>query len=324
MNLAELQRELKSDSLRAAYLLVGEEPLLRDDALAVLRAAVLRDAPPDFNLDVLHGSSVTPAAILDAVSLLPMLAERRLVILKEPEDRRGASAKALLDALETLVSKPAHGSSTVLVVIAAKADRRGRWVKAFGDGVIDCAAPTKTSEIAAFVREEAERQGLKLASGVADALAERIGPQFLMLRQELAKLALLAGPGETITQKNVADGSIDVAEESIWDLMDAIGNGRLAEAFVGLERIVSGGTPAPVVLGSLAAHFRKLARLRDGGSVAGPPFVTRKLQAQAQRYPKFRLETCLQAIHETDEILKGRGNLPLKLALERLVLHLAG
>lgn len=323
MKLAELQRELQSGTVRAAYLLAGEEPLLRDDALALLRAAVLRDAPADFNLDVLHGSSATPTALLDAVSLLPMLAERRLVILKEPEERRGASAKALLDALEAIVSKPAREVSTVLVVVAAKVDRRGRWAKAFGDGFVDCAAPTKANEIAAFVHEEAERQGLKLAAGVADALAERIGPQFLMLRQELAKLALLAGPGAAITQKNVAEGSIDVAEESIWDLMDAIGNGRLAEAFVGLDRVVSSGTPAPVVLGSLAAHFRKLARVRNGGNLAGPPFVLRKLQTQAQRYPKARLETCLQAIHETDEILKGRGNLTPKLALERLVLHLA-
>lgn len=323
MNLAELQRELASAALRPAYLIAGEEPLLRDDALALLRQAVLRDGPADFNLDVLHGNTLTPAALVDAVSLLPMLAERRLVILKEPEERRGASAKSVIETLAEIVSKPTRDVLTVLVVVAAKVDRRARWVKAFGTAVIDCTAPTKSRELAAFVREEAEQQAVKLASGVAEALAERIGPQLLMLRQEIGKLALLAGPGETVTLKNVAEGSIDVAEESIWDLMDAIGEGRLAEAFVGLERVLSGGTPPQVVLGSLAAHFRKLTRLRAGGSVAAPPFVVKKLEVQARRYSAPRLELCLQAICETDEILKGRGHLAPQLALERLVLNLA-
>ena len=37
----ELHSELGSGALRPAYLIAGEEPLLRDDALAELRGAVL-------------------------------------------------------------------------------------------------------------------------------------------------------------------------------------------------------------------------------------------------------------------------------------------
>ena len=39
MKLDELEKELKKAVIRPAYLLAGEEPLLRDDALAVIRAA---------------------------------------------------------------------------------------------------------------------------------------------------------------------------------------------------------------------------------------------------------------------------------------------
>ena len=79
-----------------------------------------------------------------------------------------------------------------------------------------------------------------------------------------------------------------------------------------------------MLLGSLASHFRRLLRLRSGGSVAGAPFVRRKLERQAGRYTPTRLLACLRAIHETDTALKGEGALGPELALERLVIGLSG
>jgi DNA polymerase-3 subunit delta len=68
--------------VRPAYLVAGEEPLLRDDALAALRGAVLADAAVDFNLDRLDGDSVKPGVLTDAVRTLPVMAPRRLVIVE--------------------------------------------------------------------------------------------------------------------------------------------------------------------------------------------------------------------------------------------------
>ena len=79
-----------------------------------------------------------------------------------------------------------------------------------------------------------------------------------------------------------------------------------------------------VVLGALASHFRRLSRVRSGGSVAGPPFVQRKLQSQAGRYGPRQLLSCMAAIHQTDLALKGEGHLRPQMALERLVLGLSG
>jgi hypothetical protein len=82
------------------------------------------------------------------------------------------------------------------------------------------------------------------------------------------------------------------------------------------------GAPAMVLLGSLASHFRKLARLRAGGSIQGSPFAQKKLETQARRYALPRLRACLHAIHDADERLKGRGALPAEVTLERLVMTL--
>jgi len=321
----ELGAELGAGRIRPAYLLAGDEPLLRDDALAALRAAVLAGGPADFNLDRLEGDEATPGQLADALRTLPMMAARRLVWLREPAGGRGAW-KALVEALPTLVRGQPADAPAVLVVTAGPADRRLAWVKAFQAepaALVACEAPSQARELAAFARREAKRLGVKLAADAADDLAERVGPHLLRLRGELEKAALLAGPGQPITREHVRVGVADLAEEPVWDLADAIGEGRAADALVVLARVLGAGAPAPVVLGALASHLRKLLRLRTGGSVAGPPFVLRKLEGQARRFSAARLLAGLRALHETDEALKGQGALAPALALERLVLNLA-
>lgn len=324
MKIDELRRELSKGVIRPAYLLAGAEPLLRDDAFAVIRAAVLSEGSESFNLDRLSGESTTPAALRNAIDSLPVLAPHRLVLLREPDAGRGG-ARALGQALGDILDEVAGQSETVLVLSAAKVDRRSRWVKVFKQplAVVECDPPRPGRALIGFVEQEAQAQEIELGRGAAQALAERVGPQLLLLRQELAKAALLAGPGEKVGRAHVEESTSQIAEAPIWDLTDAIGEGRAAQALELLARMLAAGAPAPVVLGSLANHFRRLARTRSGQPPGGPPFVVRKLQSQSQRYTPPRLLACLRAIHSADTDLKGASSLRPELTLERLVLGLA-
>jgi DNA polymerase-3 subunit delta len=324
VTLEELRAELDAGRLRPAYLLAGAEPCLRDDALAAILDAAFGTGPRDFDLDRLEGEATPPARLLDIVRTLPVLAPRRVTVLREPEARRAGAAelaRAIGEAAGELAGDP-HG---VLVVVAAKVDRRSAWVKAFAEpaALVDCEPPARAADVVAFVRAEARRQGLDLEPGAAELLAERIGPQLLALRQELAKAALYAGAGARIRRTHVAELASDLAGEPVWDLTDAIGEGRAPDALRSLHRLLAGGAPPVVLLGALASHFRRLARVAGGAGVPGPPFVRRKLEQQARRYAPGRLEGCLGAIHDADEALKGQGVLPPELALERLILGLS-
>ena len=323
MTYEELEAALERGEPRAVYLLAGPEALLRDDSLALLKERVLAGAPPDFNLQRLDGASASPADLLDAVRALPVAARRRLVILREPDAGRGG--RGLADALAEVVAelRASEQPSCVLAISAAQIDRRSRWVKAVGDdGLVACEAPKRRPELLAFSKREAARQGIALDAAAAELLVDRIGPELLSLRQELAKAALLAGPGERVSREHVAAGSADVAEEPIWELTDAIGGGDGEGALALLAKLLRMGAVPQVLLGALASHFRRLLRLRSGEAFAGPPFVRRKLEGQAQRYSPARLQAALRAIHETDRALKGEGGLAPDLAIERLVIAL--
>ncbi len=325
LSIPSLTGELDEGRIRPAYLLAGSEVLLRDDALAALRAAVLDEGASDFNFDRLDGESAGSVELVDAVNSLPVMAPRRLVWLREPEGRK-AKAKGLVDALAELLPELATRDDVVLVVSAAKIDKRSRWVKAFQEApatLVDCAAPSAGKALASWIRGEAERQGVAMNGDAAQALAEATGPELQLLRHEIEKAALYAGPGETVTRAHVLGTVSDVAEDPIWDLTDAIGEGRKAEALRLLGRLQAAGAPGPVLLASLAGHFRKLLRARTGEEPKGHPFVMRKLQSQSQRYRPARLTACLRAIHEVDEVLKGAGQIDPELAMQRLVIGLS-
>ena len=320
-----LSAELHSGRIRPAYLLAGDEALLRDEALLAIRQAVLGDGPADFDLERLEGEKLRFGELLDAVRSLPIMAPRRLVVLREPEGRRRGGGGELIERLAEVVSLLCEEDTTVLAVLADKVDKRSRWVKAFREPalLVDCGAPRGPKALTGFVREEAERLGVALGPGAAEDLAEAVGPQLLLLRQELEKASLLAGPGGKLTRDIVAQSCTQLASAPIWDLTDAIGEGRSADAVGVLEHLLVAGSAPQALLGSLANHFRKLARACHGGELSGHPFAVRKLTRQAARYSQARILSCLQAIHEVDEILKGAGNVAPRIALERLVLGLS-
>jgi len=168
---------------------------------------------------------------------------------------------------------------SVLVVVAA--NRIGaRWVKAFGDAVVSCDAPQAAREIAAFARAEAARQQVELERGVAEALAERIGPQLQLLRMEIAKLALLAdrARGEPRARRR-RHGTRGRGAD--LDLTDAIGEDappmRCACSRACSLRVRRAGAAGRVCPTSGASCAWRRARR------GAPPFVRKKLASQAKR-----------------------------------------
>jgi DNA polymerase III delta subunit len=126
-----------------------------------------------------------------------------------------------------------------------------------------------------------------------------------------------------VTKAHVVATASAVAEEPIWELTDAIGEGRQADALVVLRKLLASGAAPPMLLGALASHFRKLLRTQAGAPPPGHPFARRKLEQQAHRYTPTRLRACFGALHHMDEVLKGQGHVDAQVALERLVMGLA-
>jgi DNA polymerase III subunit delta len=73
----QLSAALRQQPPAPVYLVVGEEDLLRDEAVATLKAALLGEGG-DFNFDVFYGDEAAGTDILTCALEVPVFAECRV------------------------------------------------------------------------------------------------------------------------------------------------------------------------------------------------------------------------------------------------------
>ena len=108
MTFAALQKKIVSKEFSPVYLLHGEEPYFIDKIVSLLEANVLEPHEKDFNQEVVYGKEVDAPSLLSSAKQYPMMAERRLVLVKEAQDFKA------IDELEAYFKEPSE--QTIFVV----------------------------------------------------------------------------------------------------------------------------------------------------------------------------------------------------------------
>ncbi|MFI5316389.1 MAG: DNA polymerase III subunit delta [Myxococcota bacterium] len=318
-----------SESFAPVVLIEGREATLRDAALAELRERVLAGAIRDFNEDRfdLSIAGLDPLAIIAAARTLPVMARARLVLVRGVAEKRGEKFLdgALLEYLESPLA------TTCLVLEGESVDKRQRWVKRVAKvgRVIDCTGPGRPGDVRRWIEARMTARGVRAASGVAAALFDLVGPDLDRLALEVEKLALYLGERGLIEVDDVGELVGQLRPRAVYELCDAIGERRLANALRMVAELSEQGQPPLALIGALANHFRRLLRARElrplevsevQRRLGVHPFAAQKLVEQALRFDLRRLRACLDAVRRTDLALKGGVPIGPRMALERLVL----
>jgi DNA polymerase III subunit delta len=322
-----------SESAAPVVLIEGPEVTLRDAALAELRESVLAGALREFNEDRfdLSLAGFDPLAIIAAARTLPVMAAQRLVLVRGLSEKR--AEKFLDGALLEYLEAPLE--TTCLVLEAESADKRQKWVKRVAKigRVIDCTPPSRPADVRRWIEGRMRQRGVRAQSGVASTLFDLVGNDLDRLALEIEKLALYLGEGGTLDSDDVTELVGQLRERAVYELCDAIGERRLANALRMVGEMSDQGQPPLMLVGALANHFRRLMRARElrpleAGAVQRKlglhPFAAEKLVEQARRFDLRRLRACLEAVRRTDLALKGGVPIGPRMALERLVLAVCG
>src|SRR5215510_6393776 len=99
----QLESVLKQQAPGPLYLVVGEEDLLRDSALAAIKRASLGNEGDDFNYELFYGDEASGTDIRNSVTAVPVFAARRLVVVKAAEKLTARESEPLLDCLNNPV-----------------------------------------------------------------------------------------------------------------------------------------------------------------------------------------------------------------------------
>ena len=303
----ELLAEIQAGRLDPMYVLHSEHPILIDRVVTALREAVVPPAARGFNYDIVEGKP-TGARIVALAQTLPMMAQRRLIYVRDLSAMPADEAEPLLGYL----ARP--NPSTVIVAVAAKIDKRIKlYAQLSRKGYLHVLEAPR--QLAPWVRAEAKQQGVQLEAAAVGRLVEAVGDDLSRLALTVEQLGLYAG-ARPVTVEDVEALVADTRERTVFELTDAIGAADRPRALAAVASLCDQRESAVGVVVMLARHVRQLSlvyTLREtnvprpswGQMLGVPPFVVDKLIAQARSYSPAALAAATQRLANADRALKG-------------------
>lgn len=313
------------------YLIMGDDEQ-QISAVTDAIAGTIEDQLRAFNYERIYTTDkdATPDGVVAAARLLPMMGDRRVVVLLraekwlkpkkvaaadmegEPADDGGETVdRGALASLVDYVKQPVP--STSLVIVAPDVNRSLAAVKALVKhaAIVECyglrdadprgGGADVVRQAIAWVREAASAAGRQIEPAAAHMLAERSGGDIGKLRSDLDHLLLFAKGRRAVTREDVEAVVSDQTALDPWAIVNAIERGDAAEALRQLGLALDEGGVPVMILGQLAWWVREKMPARRPHAVA----------------------EAIEAVFRTDLDLKSSGGDP-RVLLERLVLELCG
>lgn len=240
MRVPPLRAAIQDKKFAAAYYLHGDDEFLKEEALRHLVDAAVDPATRDFNLDQRKGGEIDAETLSSLLAMPPMMAERRVVVIRD----LGALRKDAREALEHYLSTP---SSDVLVVLSASADAKSD--KAINELAVPVECDGLTgAQVPKWIAARVEKTlGTTITPGAAEFLQSAVGSDLAQLAIELDKLAAYCG-ARPIDEEAIAEIVGVRRDETPSMLFDAIAQRDVARALALLPGVLQQPKVAAVPL----------------------------------------------------------------------------
>jgi DNA polymerase III subunit delta len=319
-------RQRKPDAI---YLILGDDDAEMSRLTAEL-SALVEDELRAFNLDRLYAGErgVSPASIVESARTLPMMGDRRVVVVLRAErilkpKRRGAALEedaavedgdtaSDVDVLDGYVRRPEP--LTTLVLVASDVDRSRRLYKSLTkhativecwglrggkDGKVDLRQVARFAET--LVKQAVTEADQQIDPAAARLIAVRAGTDIATLRGDLDRLLLYSAGKRRIDLSDVQEVVSGETAQDDWAVTNAIQRHDTAEALRQIGLAMEAGSIPYMILGQLGWFVRERLAPADPG----------------------RARAAVDALFRTDVDLKSSGGDP-RILLERLVVELCG
>ena len=299
---AEARKRIAAGDLAPVYLVLGDDDLEKAEIADAFEQAV-DEGLRAFNVERLDGAEVTLRQVVDAAATLPMMAARRIVIVRRAErclapKRESRASAADLAAFEEYLADPYPHA--VLVLVAADLDKRRRTTarllaaatRVTGDSLASVADAER------WVRRRVSAAGRSIEPAAARLVAARAGPDLPRLRGEVERLLLFVGEAPTVGLDDARMVAGPAAAHDDWAAARAIERGQTAAALREIALMMESGAAPYMVLGQLAWVVRT-------------------------RMPNHRIAGAVESLYRTDLDIKSSAG-DHRVLLERLVVELCG
>ena len=307
-------QDIKAGKFEKIYFLHGEEAYFIDAITDAIVEHALEDHERDFNQTVLYGKDSDALSIISEAKGYPMMAERRLVILKEAQDFRA------LEDLTPYFEAPSEQTIFVINYKYKKYDSRKKSIKAAAkNGLVFKSDKVPEYKLAEWISAFVGSSGYSVTPKASMLIAEFLGNDLSKIVNELDKLQILVEKGTTINEIHVEENIGISKDYNVFELINAISLRDVTKA----NKIVDyfdhnpKATSIIVVVSNLFNHFSKLMKIHFlqnksreavATAVRVPPFVAGQLLNSTKIYNPKKIAANIAILHEYDLKSKGVDN----------------
>lgn len=300
LNLDALLRTLRKKPADPVYLLHGDEDVLKNEAVHAILTAAVEPAARDFNVDTRWAADIDVQTFHALVNTLPLLAERRAVVIRGIESL-GKRKSRLREEVLRYVASP--NPATVLILVTSAGEEPDAEIARQSTTVeLEPLAPDRVPR---WIAHYAGTLRLALDPDAVELLIGSVGADLGALARELDKLASLAGAaGRAVSVADVT-ALVGVRRgETVQDLLAAALERRVAAAaqLAGpvLEQAGMSGVKVVTLLGTHLIGTALARAERDGGKsgarledavfrqlLAARPYGLRGYKEEAARWSRW-------------------------------------
>jgi DNA polymerase-3 subunit delta len=229
--LKTLQDALKGGIFDGAYYVCGEDDFQKDDAVKQLIEAATELAMRDFNMEVCQAQETDSKSLDAALSALPMMADRRVIIVRDVS----ALKKDARKVLDRYLANPAPDVLVILVETSG-----GKTDKGLSKISTELEFENLTADrIPRWITHYASSHfHMKLHPGAIELLQSAVGTDLRQLVSELDKLASFTN-GREVQEVDVAAVVGVRPGETMADFLDEVAARNVPKAMELLPRILS-------------------------------------------------------------------------------------
>jgi len=213
-------KDIKARNFSPVYVLMGEESYYIDRIANLLEETVLQPHERDFNQDILFGVDTSGVQVADLCKAYPMMAERRLVVVKEAQGMKqpDALARYLEHPVQTTILVLCHKNGTI--------DRRKKLLaRAEAIGVVFESKKKRDYELPAFIKGYLSTKKATVDDKAAIMIAEHIGSDLNRMTSELDKVLISLPQNDLRITPDIVERQIGVSKEfNGFELRNAIVN----------------------------------------------------------------------------------------------------
>lgn len=327
----QLLTAFRHRNYKPLYFLYGEEQFLIDEVQHVLIEHALAPHERDFNLDIVYGTEVEAEAVLALCAGYPMMAERRVVIVRNFDKLKNNRL------FKTFAEHP-NPSAVVLLVCSGKPNLSAHPYRALKQHA-EWGEFKKLydNQMPGWVQQRVKSMGYQIEPEAVQMLAEYVGTNLRAATGEIEKLITYAGEHRTLTGDDVVQASGQTREYNVFELQRAIGEGRYPDALRIAERLLSQASntrgEALMIVSVLTGYFTKLWKLTAWQTQRLPdkemarrvgisPFFIKEYIRSLRRFPPVAIEQAFSALLAADYELKGGSRRDERLILTLLLRRL--